>query len=210
MRTSVRHVSIVVGAAALALCLSSCGTPPWADPSLAPTHGASAHAHPSTSKATSKSTITPTVNDLASGSTKRVLTAGDITLTVTYWSDLAMNKWTAAAQKPLSISATATLGTDAGQSVYLSKLTITPAVSAGNKQVAAPEPLTDPATVSPGYAIKSPYSYTQTFTIPPLDSHATSIVLTLDYELLLQTTPTSSAYAKQSVSDTLTIALHTK
>jgi hypothetical protein len=133
--------------------------------------------------------------------------AGDITLTVTYWSDLSMKKWTAAANKPLSISATATLGTDQGQSVYLSKLTITPAVSNESKALPSPDPLSDPASVSPGYLVKSPYSYSQTFTLPPLDSHATSIALTIDYELLLQSTPTSAAYAKQAVSDHLTIAI---
>jgi hypothetical protein len=200
---SVRHarfVAIIAAGAAL-LTLTSCGTPPWADPSVAPSASHQA------STTTPKATIVPIVNDLASGSAKRTLTAGDITLTVTYWSDLSMKKWTAAANKPLSISATATLGTDQGQSVYLSKLTITPAVSNGSKALPSPDPLSDPASVSPGYLVKSPYSYSQTFTLPPLDSHATSIALTIDYELLLQSTPTSAAYAKQAVSDHLTIAI---
>jgi hypothetical protein len=196
------RIIATIAATGLVITLTACGTPPWADPSLAP------NAHESSSASASRpATITPIANDLASGSAKRTLTAGDITLTVNYWSDLAMNKWTTQANKPLSISATATVGTDAGQAVYLSKLTITPSVSGGGKTLPTPAVLSDPASVSPGYAIKSPYSYTQTFTLPPLDKRVRSIALTLDYELLLQTTPTSDAYAKQSVSDSLTIAI---
>jgi hypothetical protein len=91
--------------------------------------------------------------------------------------------------------------------VYLSKLTITPTVSTGTRQLKAPAAFVDSASVSPGYLIKSPYSYTQTYTVPALDPSARELTLTFDYEMLLQSTPTSGSYAKQTASDSITIAI---
>jgi hypothetical protein len=146
-------------------------------------------------------------NDLAGGSATHTLGSGAISLQVKYWSDLPMNQWTAGASKPLNISATATLNGDQGQAVYLSQVTATPVVTDGAKVLKAPAAFIDTASVSPGYLVKTPYSYTQTFTIPALDSRATAITLNFNYALLLQSTPTSGAYAKQSASDQITIAI---
>jgi hypothetical protein len=45
------------------------------------------------------------------------------------------------------------------------------------------------------------------FTIPAFDAAATSVSLTITYEMLLQTTPTSTQYAKQTATDDLSIVL---
>jgi len=188
----------VAVAAGLLLALAACGVPPWETGG-----GSGGSATPSTSP----SQIHVIKNDLATGATKRVLTAGDITLTVNYFSTLDMSQWIATADKPISFAASATLGTDDGQAVYLSKVTVNTAVQGPKGALAAPPPLTDQASVAPGYFIKAPYSYSQTFVLPALDKKATSVTLSIVYELLQQTTPTSDQYSKQTASDTLTVAL---
>jgi len=190
---------IVAGALLLAatLALTACGTPPWEQPG----------AGGSTPKPSSTNKITTVINELAAGSTKHQLTAGNIGLDVTYFSTLNMGDWTADADKPISISMTAALTNDEGQAVYLSRLGLSVAVYGPDGVLTAPAPLNDTSTVSPGYLVKAPYSYSQTFILPAVDHAATYVKLSLTYELLLQTTPTSSEYAKQTASDNLTIAI---
>ena len=183
---------------AAALALGGCGVPPW---EVGQTTA------PPTRTSTAAPTIETVVNELASGSTRRTLTAGAITLTVDYWSSLSMDQWTAGALKPLDFSMSATLANDEGQGVFLSRVTMTPAVDGPDGALPAPSPLVDSSNISPGYLVKSPYSYSQHFEIGSLDPAATSITLGISYELLLQTTPESSEYAKQTASDTLTIAI---
>ncbi|CAN5352303.1 hypothetical protein BH11ACT4_BH11ACT4_19100 [soil metagenome] len=194
---------LAAGALALAasLLLTACGTPPWQQA------GVAGRATPTP---TSTDKITTVVNELAAGSTKHQLTAGNIALDVTYFSTLNMGDWTADADKPVSISMTAKLTGDEGQAVYLSRLGLSVAVYGPDGALTAPAPLADTATVSPGYLVKSPYSYSQAFILPRLDAAATYVTLSLTYELLLQTTPTSAEYAKQTATDTLTVAIAPK
>jgi hypothetical protein len=197
MTRTTRAIAVIAGAAALALGLAACGTPPWEQ------QGASGGSTPSASP----SRIVVVHNDLATGSAKRTLKAGDVTLDVTYYSNLDIGKWTPGADKPLSLSASASLGSDQGQAVYLSKVTVSTTVQGPKGSLPSPAAQSDDASVQPGYFVKSPYSYGPTFIIPPVDASATSITISIVYELLLQTTPTSTSYAKESASDTLTIAL---
>ena len=186
---------------ALVVTLSGCGTAPWAAGET------SAATSTKTSTPTPKATITSIVNELATGSAQHQLQAGDAALTANYWSTLSMDQWTAEANKPISFSLIAALGTDQGQGVYLSRVSVVVAVAGPKGSLEAPAPLSDQASVTPGYDIKSPYSYSQTFVLPAVDAAATEVTLSFTYELLLQTTPTSTAYAKQTATDTLTIAI---
>lgn len=192
---------MVTAAAAIVVVLSlaACGTPPWeANASRTPA--------PTTTAPTPAPTVDTVVNELATGSTERVLKAGNITLTVDYWSTLSMDQWTADANKPLSFSAVAVL--EGGDNrIYLSKVSVVTAVRGDGTQLPSPDPLADNANVAPGYFISAPYSYSQSFVLPPIDSAAESVQLTITYELLLQTTPTSTEYAKQTATDTLTVAI---
>lgn len=186
-------------AALVTVALAACGTPPWEQANSA-TPTASATPKPT-------ATISTVVNELATGSTKHLLTAGSIGLSVDYFSTLSMDQWTADANKPLSISMVADITGDEGQAVYLSNMTVLVAVYGPDGKLASPPQLADRSTVTPGYLVKDPYSYSQTFILPAVDPDATYIQLSLTYELLLQSTPTSAAYAKQTASDTLTIAI---
>lgn len=193
------RLAAVALAALVTVALSACGTPPWEEAGATPTPTA-------TPKPTSTE-ITTVVNELANGSTKHLLTAGSIGLSVDYFSTLSMDQWTADANKPLSISMIADITGDEGQAVYLSNMTVLVAVYGPDGKLTSPPQLSDRSTITPGYLVKDPYSYSQTFILPAIDPDATYVQLSLTYELLLQSTPTSASYAKQTASDTLTIAI---
>ena len=198
MPTSTRiRLATLTLAAGLALTLTGCGQAPWAD-------GLTADA---TATPTAKATIKAVPNDLATGSAQHTIAAGDAGLTVDYSSTLNMGQWTAGANKPISFTVSAALGTDDGQAVYLSKVSVIPGVTGPDGALDAPEPLIDESGLANGYFMKAPYSYGQTFVLPAVDPAATSITLSFTYELLIQTTPTSSTYAKQTASDQLTVAI---
>jgi hypothetical protein len=203
-RTVKTALALAVGFATV-LGVTACGTAPWDQPgfnteSASPTRSGTAAPTPA-------ATITPVINELATGSAKHMLQAGDISLTVDYYSTLSMDQWTAEANKPLTFSLNGVLGNDQGQSFYLSRVTLTPAVNGSDGALPAPNPSTDQAAVQPGYYIKAPYSYSQTFILPALDPAATSVTLSFTYEILLQTAPGSNDYAKQTATDQLTVAI---
>lgn len=201
MVKSVRIAGVALALAG-ALTLSACGTAPW-DQSRFNTETPT----PTSTRSTAVPTITPIINDLASGSAHHVLQAGDIAITVDYYSTLSMDQWTAAANKPLTISLTGQLGNEQGQTLYLNRVTLTPSVEGPEGALPAPAPSVDQSNSGQGYYVKSPYTYQQTFILPALDPKATSITIDFTYEFLLQTAPASNDYAKQTATDTLTIAI---
>lgn len=182
----------LVGMAALA----GCGPAPWEE-------GAGG----STPTPTSTTVPTPVPNDLSGGATQRQLAAGAVTATIDYWSTLSMDEWTAEAIKPVSISLITTVTPDDGQKVYLQRATMTVVPSSPTGALDALAPQVDSSTVSPGYLVLDPYSYSQTFNVGPVPAEATYVTLQFSYDFLVQTTPTSSEYAKQTATDTLTVAL---
>lgn len=203
LMTKSRPVVVLAAGAVLALGLSGCGTAPWATGTTT-----SATKTPTSSATpTPVPTIESVVNELASGSAQHQLVAGDVAITANYWSTLSMDQWTASASKPINFSLIGALGTDDGQGVYLSRVTLEAAVSGPKGALPSPPPITDQATIAPGYEMKAPYSYSQRFVLPALDPAATSVTLSFTYEILIQTTPTSTAYAKQTAGDQLTIAI---
>ncbi|MGH3703593.1 MAG: hypothetical protein ACRDT9_03085 [Agromyces sp.] len=184
-------LSVVAGAAAL---LTACSAPPWAG---SPT--------PTTTPPTSPPAAV--ANDLAAGSMTRTIEVGAITLTIDYWSTLPMDEWTAAENKPLSFAVHAAVTPADGQRIYLSRVTATPVVAGPDGPLPSFPAIVDQASVSPGYLVLDPYSYSQTFIVPALDPGADRLELTMTYELLQQSTPTSTDYAKQTAVDTVTIAI---
>ncbi|MFS0734009.1 hypothetical protein ABC304_02920 [Microbacterium sp. 1P10UB] len=205
MARTVRRTSAlgaVVVAAALAL--AGCSTPPWLEP------GASSSAAPdpvTSPSATATEAPQPTPNDLSTGATARSLTAGPLSVSLNYWSSLAMDKWTPGVLKPVSLSLISSITPNDGQKVYLQRATMTATPGSPTETY---DPLTaqvDAATTSPGYLVLDPYSYSQTFTVGPTPEGATFVTLEFSYEFLVQTTPTSTDYAKQTATDTLTVAV---
>ena len=189
----------VIAAGALALTLATttgCGPAPWDEQRTPPAPSPTGSAVPA-----------PVPNDLSSGSTQRELTAGAVTATIDYWSSLSMDRWTAAALKPLSLSMSTTVTPDDGQKVFLQRATMVAVPGNATTTFAALAGQSDQATVAPGYLVLSPYSYSQTFTVGEVPPETTVVTIQFTYDFLVQTTPTSSEYAKQTASDTLTVAI---
>lgn len=187
----------VVVVIAMVFPLTACGRAPWAAASTSVP-----------APATSAVPVAPPVsNDLSGGSTRRTLTAGAVSATVNYWSTLRMDRWTPTAVKPVSLSMVTTITPNDGQKVYLQRATMT-AVPANAAQTFAPlDPQVDQSTVSPGYLVLAPYSYSNTFNVGAVPPEATYVTIQFDFDYLVQTTPTSTEFAKQTASDTLTVAI---
>ncbi len=146
-------------------------------------------------------------NDLSGGATERTLTAGAVTATVNYWSTLRMDRWTATAVKPISLSMVTTITPNDGQKVYLQRATMTAVPGNASQSFAPLDPQVDQSTVAPGYLVLSPYSYSNTFNVGAVPEDATFVTIQFDYDFLVQTTPTSNEYAKQTASDIVTVAI---
>lgn len=193
---SARRVTSFWGAACVSLLLVGCGPAPWTVDKPAP------------DEVESIAVLPPVPNDLSSGSTERELQAGAVAAEVQYWSTLSMERWAASAVKPVSISMATTVTPNDGQRVYLQRATML-AIPANSTEVFAPlDPQVDAAAVTPGYLVLSPYSYSQTFNVGPLTDEATFVTLQFTYDFLVQSTPTSNEYSKQTATDTLTVAIH--
>lgn len=190
------RAATAIGALVVALgTTTGCGPAPWNEqrtPAASPTGSA---------------VPAPVPNDLSSGSTQRNLTAGAVTATIDYWSSLSMDRWTAGALKPVSMSMSTTVTPNDGQKVFLQKATMVAVPGNATTTFAALAGQTDSATVAPGYLVLSPYSYSQTFTVGDVPAEATFVTIQFTYDFLVQTTPTSSEYAKQTGSDILTVAI---
>ena len=197
MRTSTRTAVRVSGVLLiLALALSGCSTPPWVTPSASPS-----------ASPTSTDVPQPVPNDLSSGSTERGLTAGPLTISIDYWSTLTMDKWTADALKPVSLSMITQITPNDGQKVYLQRATMIATPMSATESFDPLSAQVDSATTNPGYLVLDPYSYSQTFTVGPTPEDATHVSLEFTYEYLVQATPTSSDYAKQTATETITVAI---
>lgn len=193
-----RSAALVTVAIATA-ALTGCGPAPW-------NNWGNDTATP-TPTATRQTVAPPVKNDLSSGSTMRQLQAGAVKASVNYWSTLSMDRWTADALKPISLSLITTVEPNDGQKVYLQRATMMAVPQGPDGDLAPLEPQVDAATVAPGYLVLDPYSYSQTFTVGQVPSTAVSVTVQFTYDFLVQTTPTSNEYAKQTASDTLIVAI---
>ncbi|MFI8632516.1 hypothetical protein ACIGEP_07985 [Microbacterium sp. NPDC077663] len=187
----------VVGSA---IVLSGCGPSPWALQSPSPS---------ATPVVSSPPVVVapPVENDLSSGSTQRDLKAGAVSVAVNYWSDLRMDRWTANAVKPVSLSLLTTITPNDGQKVYLQKATMLAVPANAEETFPALDPQVDAASVKNGYLVLKPYSYSQTFNVGQVPEGATYVTLQFTYDFLVQTKPKADEYAKQTATDTVTVAI---
>ena len=203
-----RALPAAIASAAL-LVAAGCSTPPWeaarasASPSAAPTVKpavASVTPSPTPTRARPK-------NDLSKGVAKHTLDAGAIELKAVYYSTMPMAQWTPEANKPVTLSLTAGFPGGYKQDIYLGELDVRIDVTGPDGPLAAPAPIVDTATVSPGYLIKKPNSYGNVFTVPAVPAGAESVTLTFTYQLLAPDKPKSKVYTKQVATDSITVAI---
>lgn len=204
------HRRLSGGALAALLLLTGCSYLPGGRPSepaqtpIVTTPVESAKASPAKSRVTNLPAVH---NDLASGTAKRTLKTGGLTVNVAYTSPLSIKRWTPDVTKPLNVSLTAITNSAKGQKIYLTKVTANMAPYDNSGPLNVPAPVVDTTNLSPGYIVTFPYTYGQVFVVPVVDTGAVSITIDFNYELVLQVTPNSKDYEKHTARDTLTIAL---
>jgi hypothetical protein len=202
----IRRPLCASAAAAALLLAAGCSTPPWEEaaagavPTAVPTPTTTVAAAPVPTRAKVK-------NDLSRGVAKHTLDAGAIQLKTVYYSTMPMAQWTPEASKPLTLSLTADFPEGYKQDIYLAEVDVRMDVTGPDGPLAAPAPVVDEATVSPGYLVKRPNSYGNVFTVPAVPEDARSVTLTFTYQLLAPSKPKSKTYAKQVATDTVTVAI---
>lgn len=189
------------------LLLAGCGTAPWNEPQFTKGHSASPTTTPRAAATASAVPHAGAPNDLAEGSLHRTLQAGDVRLTVTYWSTLPTTSWRADVDKPISLSLSGASTTDPALPLYLSQAALHVTVDRRGGTTRQLAEQVDRATTSPGDAIRSPASYGQSFIIPAVDADATGLTLIFTYDVLEQTAPTSTTFSRQTGIDTLSIPI---
>jgi hypothetical protein len=114
-----------------------------------------------------------------------------------------MSEWTPSAPKPLALSASAQWKKSSKVTAYLSSFSYDVRDETGKSVAHGVEA----ASVSPGYQFSSPYSYSTSVTIPEVSATTRVLTVSLRYDVLVQTSPKSSSFYKQTATDTLTIVL---
>ncbi|MBA8816863.1 hypothetical protein FHX48_001956 [Microbacterium halimionae] len=197
MQSVRRGAAVVLASGLLVTALTACGPAPWNQASSAsPTPTSTATAVPA-----------PVENDLSSGSTEREVTAGAVAATINYWSTLSMDQWTATSLKPISLSMSTTVTPNDGQKVYLQRAVMVAVPGNATETFAALDPQIDESSVNPGYLVLDPYSYSQTFNMGEVPAGATFVTVQFTYDFLVQAAPDSTEFAKQTATDSLTIAI---
>jgi hypothetical protein len=198
--------------AALLTGLTGCE---WPDVSMSPdlTAGASESAEPSAepttaaretpdtaeTEAAAATTTAPVrpAGDLDSGSLTRTLAAGDRTVVVDYWTTGQAPTWTPGDDKTVQL-ATHVEGGDTDTEVLVTRFAAT--TDDGTTRVLAAEDRGE-------FSLTPPFSYTTALTLPEAAPTATSMTLTVQFDLLVETEPGSSRYFRQTVLDTVELPL---
>jgi hypothetical protein len=135
--------------------------------------------------------------DLDAGSLTRALPAGDRTVVVDYWTTGQATAWTAADDKTIQVAAHVE-GGDGETEVLVTRFSAT--TDDGTARVLAAEDRGE-------FALMPPFSYTTALTLTEATPTATSLTVTVQFDLLVETEPGSSRYFRQTVLDILELPL---
>lgn len=162
----------------------------------------------SSGAADSATTGTPTSalpvdrGDLSGGSVTRKLAAGERTLVIDYWTTADAKRLSAGTPFALQLSAHIEGGkADDGE---------TPNAVKVSRFLATADDGTSTSTLSDDrgeFVVTPPYSYGTALTVRTGDPAATMVTLSVQFDLLIETAPESGAYFRQTVLDTVRIAL---
>ncbi|WP_369253005.1 hypothetical protein [Geodermatophilus amargosae] len=135
--------------------------------------------------------------DLDSGSLTSTLAAGDRTVVIDYWTADRATTWTAADDKTIQLAAHVE-GGDADTEVLVTRFAAT--TDDGTARVLAAEDRGE-------FALTPPFSYTTALSLPGTASTATSLTVSVQFDLLVETEPGSERYFRQTVLDALELPL---
>jgi hypothetical protein len=207
-----RAAAVAVGAALLA-GLTGCE---WPDVSMSPDIAAEAAAEETaeptaaaadetaadetaaddTAVATPSAPARP-AGDLDAGALTRTLPAGDRTVVIDYWTADEATTWTAAEDKTIQLAAHVE-GGDADTEVLVTRFAAT--TDDGRSRTLAAEDRGE-------FALMPPFSYTTALSLPGTASTATSLTVSVQFDLLVETEPGSERYFRQTVLDALELPL---
>ncbi|WP_336027433.1 hypothetical protein [Geodermatophilus sp. FMUSA9-8] len=202
-----RAAAFALGATGLTGC-------EWPDVSMSPGLGAAAETTeaaeptdepadetPAEETATTDEVAVPTpvrpTGDLDAGSLTRALPAGDRTVVVDYWTADQATTWTAAQDKTIQIAAHVEGGDDETE-VLVTRFAAT--TDDGTARLLAAEDRGE-------FALMPPFSYTTALTLTEATPAATSLTVTVQFDLLVETEPGAQRYFRQTVLDTLELPL---
>jgi hypothetical protein len=171
--------------------------------SAATSHPAPASATPKASTpAGSKPTTTPTTasttvrhvgGGLSGGSTVHRVAVGSRSLVITYWTTRNVSTWTSSQTAPVQISARIN-GSDR-ERVYVTGFRATFAPAGGAARTLD--------TDTGRFVISARYSYAGAVVVPAMSSHTSSAQLQVQFDLLVETTPGSGQYYRQTAIDSV-------
>ncbi|MBP2418576.1 hypothetical protein ACFFOM_17265 [Microlunatus capsulatus] len=138
---------------------------------------------------------------------ERSFKSGRLTFSVTYAPTSAVTGWTAEGPKAVEVTVTVNNNADPGQKIYLTRVSLRPGVRGADGDLPGPDAVVDTANLVPGYLVTFPYSYQQTFAVPPVDASAARITLGFKYEFVTLVDPKAKDYTKQTTSDAVQITL---
>lgn len=190
-RTRPMLAATTIAGLSAAVLLTGCSVPTLAN--MSPT----LMAHPRVARAevpaVPAAAVQPARGDLASGSLTRSLDAGALQLVTSYWTSQDPTTWTAGQAVTLRLSAHIE-GSDGKHAVKVSRFVAT---------------LDDGTTVSGliddrgEFVITPPYSYSSALAIRPADHAATAASIAVEFDLLVETSPLSGQFFRQTVLDTV-------
>lgn len=148
-------------------------------------------------------------NDLAKRPLKRTLKAGPLAVDLKYDTRVSVRKWQPDRSKPLYVSLKAVNRDKKKQKIYLTKATANITAYDDQGQIGDTRTVSDSADLNPGFIVTTPNTYNESLALPPLDSGSMWMTVDLTYELVMEVERTKQGrdFAKQVVTDTLTIPL---
>lgn len=196
--------AIVLVAASLSGCNGEPAPPPRQPPSSS---SFSPQAPPSETPSPEPSVR----NDLSKLPLNRVISAGNLEVSIEYNTRLPLDQWEDTLPKPLHVTVTAVNRRSARQKIFLTRATATVIASNDTGTLESPPSTTDEAEISPGYIITSPNTYNQTFMLPSVDTSTTTLTIDVNYELVQEVARDEELgvrdFAKQVASDTIVVPI---
>ncbi|GAA3579334.1 hypothetical protein GCM10022197_41020 [Microlunatus spumicola] len=192
-----RHLAATAALAAAGLLAGCAGSGPQVVPLPDITTAPPAEQAPST--APSDTPSVQTTDELANGTARHVVRSGGLTIAVDY-SVAVPTRWTSDGGTPVQVEVSVR---DRSRKIYLTRTTMRFVVNDGSSSLPGPDPIVDTTNLTPGYLVTTPYTYVQSFSVPPVDRTARAMTLNVKLELVSLVDKKAKDYSKQTVTDSL-------
>jgi len=146
-------------------------------------------------------------NDLDVSPLRRTFTSSGLTVTVQYSASPSVDNWTPNGSESLRVFLTVVNKKKPKQKIYLTRASVRFSLRDADGEIPGPDPVVDTSGLDPGYLVTSPYSYNQSFPIPPLDGDTEAMTLDFKFETVTLVDRKAKDYTKQVSTNTVRVAL---